>query len=633
MKPQLKSSPAARELIQRFEPFHDVAAQGSDGRWRVGFGHRAAAHEGVRVSRDDAALLLIYDVMQAEAVIDEIFPAPLPKPQRDALTSFVHDIGAAAFKNSDVARYMFEGRIEAAAEALAGYGEGNPDRREAESQLLLSNAGNATGAVAPARRATLVDLVIKVEHPEDAPVVQAAATVAPVRPALPDSIMPPPPPPLMSRQAIARREAESEIARILASVGAMPQDIIAPEDEVVSPDEPVEGIEEAAADMESVESGEPIETVEVQDEAVEAETAPVPDAPDLDTPDIDVPVLDAPMAEDAAQDIETEHPGDSADVPVANAPADEEPSAGEASPAEPLSAQVMARMSQEIAQVHAGSDEAAESEETTSTSADALPAGISLGYAFTGSALTLPDAEPETEEEAVLEPAAEPADQIDVEPEAGPEIEAAQELETEPAAPELEVEPAEPEIDEVSVDAAASPETAEPDAPDAGIVVEAASIVVERTLAVNGDHTPPPHPADAPASSAGAVGDIAGEAPDAAHDIEPTDDFAAAIAELEGEDGFAPHDLVGTADAFVDAKPAAPRKEEDGWGFVATLIAGLVVAGAGVLDIYGDWPRVWVERDPTWGVLAAIAGSFLVVTATWMLWSVLAAKRRLKRDN
>ncbi len=136
-KPQLKSSPAARELIKRFEPFRETAIRGADGRWVVGYGHRAAARGGIKVSEEEASLLLIYDVMQAETAIDEIADIPLARGQRDALVSFIHDIGRDAFRNSDVARYLYEGRLDAAADALAAHGDGTSARREAESRAFL----------------------------------------------------------------------------------------------------------------------------------------------------------------------------------------------------------------------------------------------------------------------------------------------------------------------------------------------------------------------------------------------------------------------------------------------------------------------------------------------------------------
>jgi GH24 family phage-related lysozyme (muramidase) len=167
MKPQMKSSPAARELIKRFEPFRPVAEPGPDGRMLVGYGHRAAAKPGVKVSEDEAALLLIYDVMQSEKAIDEVASEPLSRRQRDALVAFVHGVGVAAFKTSDVARYLYEGRAQAAGEAIAAYGDGQGERREAESTHFL--AGEPAAPAAPRKKAEppTVELLIKIEHPED----------------------------------------------------------------------------------------------------------------------------------------------------------------------------------------------------------------------------------------------------------------------------------------------------------------------------------------------------------------------------------------------------------------------------------------------------------------------------------
>lgn len=598
MKPQLKSSPAARELIQRFEPYRELAAQGSDGRWRVGFGHRAAAREGVRVSRDDAALLLIYDVMQAEAVVDEMFPEPLPKLQRDALTSFVHDVGAAAFRSSDVARYLYECRVEAAAEALAGYGEGSAERREAESAMLLAGRDGAHAGSSPVRKPALVDLVIKVEHPVD-PAANAGPAIRP-RAALPESIMPPPAP---SPQAIARREAENEIARILATVGALPLD-----DESPQPGTPAAA---PAVEAEPEPVAEPAPAGEAR-----AEAAPVDEAASGEPVDEIEPVAE-PEAELAAQTEVEAEPARAPDEP-------EQPAQDTAQP-ELVSSQVMARMSQEIAQVQPVAPGGANGSPQRSDDDNILPDGVSLGYAFTrvwpvdpgarGEAAPAPDdAAPEVEPETVTDAA------TDAESDAGPD-----------SAPPEYVQAA---VSDVDAAVQATPEAAPVD------TVFAAVTVVERTLVMTGERVLPPHPADEPAPSEGAVGEIAGEGegttPDADHaahidELAGTPDDV--LAESNDADPFSPHDLVGNADLFVDSKPVEVRKDDDGWGFVVTLIAGLVVMGAGILDIYGDWPRVWVERDPTWGLMAAVAGGFLVVTATWMLASVLSAKRRQKRSK
>ena len=646
----MKSSPAARELIKRFEPFHEVAARGPDGRWRVGFGHRAAARDGVRVSRDDASLLLIYDVMQAEAAIDEMFPAPLPRVQRDALTSFVHDIGATAFRTSDVARYLFEGRVEAAAEALAAYGDTSSERREAESAMLLSSLEDAPAASVTAPRAAMVDLVIKVEHAEE------EAQPAPAlreRPALPDSLMPPPPPPMMTQKAIARREAESEIARILATVGAMP---------VVDEPADTHAVAESAPAPAAASEAEP-------EPEPEAEIAAAPEAePETEIQAdsvVDAPVDSVPAVEAGADFPET--PGAESE-PEAQAAPEPEPvvlpeTAPEQAPeAAPVSAQVIARMSQEIAHVQTAIVGRFDRRELTPDEPDDLPEGASLGYVFTGSmaaSLEITEsvvpshvaaddapgepepAEADAEEDALVE-SAEPSH-----PEA---MTPADDEALEPAIPADEVageaiadapeEAAGEIIEDVAGEAAA--ETADEMDEDAARIGAAESIV-ERTLAVAGDRNPPPHPADAPAPSSGSVGEIMrerAETDDESDSAHPAhlDDLATVSGQtqqdtLAGDDAFSPSDLVGTTDVFIESKPADPGKKEDGWGFVVALVAGLVVTGAGVMDIVGDWPRVWLDRDPTWGVLASAAGLFLVVTAAWFLWTILAANRKPKTTD
>tara|TARA_R110002126_G_scaffold70639_3_gene177647 strand:+ start:2546 stop:4519 length:1974 start_codon:yes stop_codon:yes gene_type:complete len=647
MKPQIKSSPAARALIQRFEPYRELAAQGSDGRWRVGFGHRAAAREGVRVSRDDAALLLIYDVMQAEAAVDEIFPARLPDFQRDALTSFVHDIGAAAFRNSDVARYMFEGRVEAAAEALASYGESNSARREAESAMIL--AGLAPEGRA-ARKPAMVDVVIKVEHADEAD-QPGAATAPATRPALPGSIMPPPAPPVLSRQLAARREAEQEIARILATVGAMPHEGEADASEAVRPDSAPEP--EAMPDAEAI--AKPALAPEPEPEPaaeahVETEADLEPDA------EAETDQNTGPAAEQVDEPDDETRQGIIEPEPRLPEPLEAEESGAAAEPADspaPASAQVIARMSQEIAQVEIEISGRQSAQADTAAQDDALPAGVTLGYVFVrtiSASLVLPS---EDRAEAVAPQADLSADDDGVEPDSD-----AAETVTEVTAPADDQQADEPEAEHEAVPDAVPESDAEQDAEhepesvssaaaeevaDAGGAdpALAAAAIVERTLAVSGQGSPPPHPADTPASSNGAVGDIAGEGGQSRADergIAHIDELAGLSqpADASGgddDDALSPSDLVGDTDMYIESKPATPSREEDGWGFVVTLIAGLVVTGAGVLDIYGDWPRVWVERDPTWGVLAAVGGAFLAVTAGWMLVSVLAAKRRRRRAS
>ncbi|HYG25787.1 MAG TPA: lysozyme, partial [Caulobacteraceae bacterium] len=64
MKPRHQVSPAAIELIKRFEGYRRKAARLPEGRWTLGYGHTLTAREGAEVSQEDAEALLLYDLIE-----------------------------------------------------------------------------------------------------------------------------------------------------------------------------------------------------------------------------------------------------------------------------------------------------------------------------------------------------------------------------------------------------------------------------------------------------------------------------------------------------------------------------------------------------------------------------------------
>ena len=68
---------------------------------------------------------------------------------------------------------LFEGRLEAAGEALAAHGDGTSTRREAESTLFLDALQPVPAKSQP------VELVIKVEHPNEERVLEGAVSGGP----------------------------------------------------------------------------------------------------------------------------------------------------------------------------------------------------------------------------------------------------------------------------------------------------------------------------------------------------------------------------------------------------------------------------------------------------------------------
>ncbi|MCH8489787.1 MAG: glycoside hydrolase family protein [Oceanicaulis sp.] len=175
MKPRLKSTRAARDLIKAHEPFLGEA-QRRGRRWLVGYGHSAAAKEGVTLSRENAELLLIYDVLQAEQAVETAAGADLPAPMRDALVSFAASVGANAFKVSDVARLTRAGKHREAAAALETW-----VRAEEGGRLVVSERLVRRRAAEKALYLTALDA--PAAAPEPAP--QPAPETAPQAPAEP----------------------------------------------------------------------------------------------------------------------------------------------------------------------------------------------------------------------------------------------------------------------------------------------------------------------------------------------------------------------------------------------------------------------------------------------------------------
>jgi len=602
-KPQLKSSPAARELIKRFEPFRETAIRGADGRWVVGYGHRAAARGGIKVSEEEASLLLIYDVMQAETAIDEIADIPLARGQRDALVSFIHDIGRDAFRNSDVARYLYEGRLDAAAEALAAHGDGTSARREAESRAFLD-------AMVPARaERPAVELVIKVEHPREERVLEGAIAGGRDEPV--EDYAPPPPPPMPDRRISSRAEAEAEIARILATVEAMPLE----EREALADDHDMASVEAAVSDMSDA-------PVDAAYEAVDEDDAPVADL-DEDQTEAAGDAAVEPVVEDLAIDAET----------VTDTP----------------EALVAARMSEELAE--AGGDES-----EAAAPAFVLPADTALGFALTA----MPGLEAIETDEAVpaapapAEPAAEqatPVPQLPLQVELGYAFTSVMTARFRPNPAEGDVVvPAAPAQRDTEPEEAIEPEAGEAPAEEAESVVEdavaaadetepapevAITEIVERAVAVAGQDTPPPHASNVPAESHGAVGEVEGERveeveaveEDAHDDLLDGDD---PLTRDSDEDSFSPRDLAADLPPEAEEKPVG--KSDDGsWGYIASLAAGAVVTAFGAVMTWGDWGRMWSERSLTGDAWALIAGVFLMLAAAWSLGSVWL--ERLKKNR
>ena len=185
MQPRHQVSTAAIALIKRFEGYRRSAARLADGRWTVGYGHTRSAREGARVSDDDAAALLLYDLGEVSIALHELIFTPLSQNQFDALASFAMNIGVEAFRGSLVLLRLNEGALLQAAAEIEMWRKADFEgerivvdalvrRRAAEKALFLTPDGGyvptPTPVVrpridqdAPASAETAVELVAPLE--------------------------------------------------------------------------------------------------------------------------------------------------------------------------------------------------------------------------------------------------------------------------------------------------------------------------------------------------------------------------------------------------------------------------------------------------------------------------------------
>ena len=377
MTPRLKSTRAARDLIKAHEPFLATAERRGK-RWVVGYGHTAAAKEGVTLKPEDAELLLIYDVMRAEQTLDACVGAEMAAPMRDALVSFALSVGLRAFKVSDVARLARDGRHREAAAAIETWVRADQDGRLVVSDRLV------------ARRAA--EKALYLSGLEDS----AAMIVTPVEPA-PAQAAETPALDIDNAQNEAPVEAEPA-----ATIKDAPEAIETPESEPEPEAEPVIAAEsDEAGDSALVELD---IAFEFPEEAEDADSLAIPDVMTAVIASDDA-VVDAEDDNEAEPEAEAHEPDE---TPVEGADAETEALAEDSAPAEAESAsqeipvfdadesvedeaeaqQVKAAQDAAIAAVMARMARQVSASMTTeeATGMDAGDATVKLGYSFLSTA-------------------------------------------------------------------------------------------------------------------------------------------------------------------------------------------------------------------------------------------------------
>ena len=138
----------AREIIKKHEglrlkAYPDPASGGDP--WTIGYGHTRNVFKGMEITLAEAQHLLDEDMGDAYACIDHSVTVPLDYRQRDALCSFVFNVGCSAFQKSTLLRLLNAGDFTGAAAQFPRWNKaagkvmpGLVKRRGAERALFLT---------------------------------------------------------------------------------------------------------------------------------------------------------------------------------------------------------------------------------------------------------------------------------------------------------------------------------------------------------------------------------------------------------------------------------------------------------------------------------------------------------------
>ncbi len=146
-------------LIKSLEGLRTTAQKAGDGRWVIGYGHTASAREGARLTADEAELLLQYDLLPIVAALNQTVTREINQHQFDALASYGLSLGAARLRGSPVIQAINEGRLQAAAAAIAEDDRTPASAPAAPMAQRRRGAERALFLTDPARAVTVDDLL------------------------------------------------------------------------------------------------------------------------------------------------------------------------------------------------------------------------------------------------------------------------------------------------------------------------------------------------------------------------------------------------------------------------------------------------------------------------------------------
>jgi lysozyme len=139
---------AKRHEGLRLKAYPDPASGGDP--WTIGYGHTKGVKPGATCTQEMADQWFEEDWAEARQGVESAVTVPLSDKQRDALTSFVFNVGAGAFRKSTLLKLLNAGDYSGAANQLTRWtkaaGKTMPGlvrRRGEERAWFLSGTGNS----------------------------------------------------------------------------------------------------------------------------------------------------------------------------------------------------------------------------------------------------------------------------------------------------------------------------------------------------------------------------------------------------------------------------------------------------------------------------------------------------------
>ena len=157
-------SPHGLEKLKQWEGLKTKAYKDAGGVWTIGYGHTAMAgspqpYQGQVITAAEAENILLKDLAQYEAAVENNVNVKLNDNQFAALVSFAFNVGIGAFKNSTLLKKLNQGDFNAVPTELMKWTkaggkklQGLVNRRRAEGYLWMEGAFVTSKDVVPEQK-------------------------------------------------------------------------------------------------------------------------------------------------------------------------------------------------------------------------------------------------------------------------------------------------------------------------------------------------------------------------------------------------------------------------------------------------------------------------------------------------